>query len=340
MKTNKLIIVILNFIVILSCQKKTEKKQLSTIDILEKYPDSINIGGITFNYGFKNQILAHKNGIYDSTLITEKFYKPNQYLFDSCFNFFPTPIYSLKEVKRWNESYMKDYDSIVWKQLKFLINQNIDSLFRKHLNAVQNITGVMGDAKFLAYLPPKGYGISGGCDTKSMAFDLMYKIEDEEYLKRVIPHEIEHTLYENKVGKGPYFKTGIGVTLDEGLATYFELKYLNIPREKIIGSENNFNWFIKNEKIIFDKLEPFFLKELENACTLLYHFDRSSECEPILPNIPNKILEKNLGYILGYRIVEHYEKINGLNSWKEIYQMSPKEFYEKSKYKEYIKKLK
>lgn len=336
----KLIILTLSIVVVISCKNKVESEQFSATHILEKYPDSIKIGGMTFNYGFKNQILAHNNGKYDSTLIVEKFYKPNQYLFDSCFNFFPNKIYSLNEVKKWNKTYLKDFDSIVWKQVNFLMKQNIDSLFRKHLNAVQKITGIKGNAKFLAYFPPKNQGISGGCNSQSMAFDLMFKIEDDNYLRRVIPHEIEHTIYENMVGKDPYFQTGIGVTLDEGLATYFEHKYLKIPRDEMIGSKDDFEWFIENEQRIFEKLEPFFFKGSDNACTLLYHFDRSSDCEPIFPNIPNKIIEKNLGYILGFRIIEHYEKVNGLDSWKDIYKMSPKEFYLKSKYQKYIQNFK
>ena len=92
--------------------------------------------GITFIYGYKIQILAHKKGVFDSLYIKDNFYIPNQYLFDSCFNFFSTPIYSLKEVIKWNSTYLKDYESTVWKLAKFLIDQNIDSLLKEQLRGV------------------------------------------------------------------------------------------------------------------------------------------------------------------------------------------------------------
>ena len=82
---------------------------------------------------------------------------------------------------------------------------------------------IKGQARFLAYFPPKDYGISGGCDPYSMAFDLMYNIEDKDYLEHVIPHEIEHTVYENQMGNDPYYSTGIGVTIDEGLASFLNI---------------------------------------------------------------------------------------------------------------------
>ena len=66
-----------------------------------------------------------------------------------------------------------------------------------------------------------------------MAFDLMYNIEDKDYLECVIPHEIEHTVYENQMGNDPYYSKGIGVTIDEGLAIFFEHLYLNKPRPLI-----------------------------------------------------------------------------------------------------------
>jgi hypothetical protein len=328
--------IIIVLFTLLCCKKKTANENLSVFQILEKYPDSIKIGGITFNYGFKNQILAHANGVYDSIYIEEKFYRPNQYLFDSCFNFFPTPIYSVLEIKKWNRTYLKDYDTIVWEQINFLIEQNIDSLFKEHLRAVQSITGIDGKGKFLAYLPPKDFGISGGCDPQSMAFDMMYKIKDKEYLQRVIPHEIEHIIYENQMGNDPYYSTGIGVTIDEGLASYFEHKYLNIPSSKILGSEEETSWLLANERMIFEKLEPYLLKELDSACPLLYHFDRTPDCEPIITDTPTKLVEKNLGYFLGHRIVAQYEKTNGKESWKDAYKLSPREFYLKSGYKDFL----
>lgn len=331
-----LIVSILAGVFIFGCNHHRTDERLAIYKALEKYPDSIVVGGITFQYGFKNQMLAHKSGFFDTTHIIEKFYKPNQYLFDSCFNFFSTPIYVPKEIIRWNATYLETYDTEVWKQTKFLLEQNIDSLLRKHLKAVQEMTGIKGEARFLAYYPPEGYGISGGCDPYAMAFDLMYKIEDADYLKKVIPHEIEHTIYENQMGDDPYFATGIGVTLDEGLATYFERKYNKADDTIFFETQAETDWLLKNEREIFKRFEPYLMKPLDSACPLLHHFNRTSDCQPLFTEVPTKLLETNMGYFLGYRIIEHYTKIHGTDSWTDIYHLSPKEFYEKSGYKMHI----
>lgn len=323
---------VLLVLTMISCQQKKTDLETRLRDEIRGYPDSIQVGGLVINYGFKHQILAHQNGNYDSVMIREFFYKPNRYLFDSCFNFFPSKKYSLLEIIKWNKTYLSNYDTIVWKQTEFLIEKNIDSLLRSHIRAVQSITGIQGKGKFLVYYPPKGFGISGGCTSFSMAFDMMYKCLDENYLNRTIPHEIEHIIYENVMGTHPEFLTGIGVTLDEGLATYFEHKYLQIPTNEILIG---YKWFLKNEKEIFEKLEPFLFLSLDNN-PLLYHFNRNNEITPLIQNAPNREIEQSLGYTLGVRIIEQYEKNYGNGSWKDIYKISPKRFYEKSGYAEYV----
>ena len=220
MKLIKLIFLVF----LISCSKDKSTQIDTLIDELRQYPDSIQSGGITINYGFKHQILAHKNS-YDSILISEKFFKPNRYLFDSCFNFFPNKKYSHNNTIAWNMTLLND-DSTLLDQIQFVVDNNIDSLLKSHVENIQSITEINGHGRFLIYVPPKGYGISGGCDKYSMAFDLNYRKFDQDYLRRTIPHEMEHLVYENAMENFRDFSSGIGVTLDEGLATYFEHKYL------------------------------------------------------------------------------------------------------------------
>jgi len=65
------------FILSLSCNKRNKEKssnELSIFDKVDKVPDSIKIDDIIIYNLFKYQILAHKNNLFDSTLIINKVY--------------------------------------------------------------------------------------------------------------------------------------------------------------------------------------------------------------------------------------------------------------------------
>lgn len=92
---------------------------------------------------------------------------------------------------------------------------------------------------------------------------------------------------------------------------------------------------IEREKEIFTKLEPYLFRTSAEGCPIFRHCGRNNECEPIIKHIPENIQDE-LCYFLGFRIIQKYVENNGKDSWKDLYKIPLKEFYNNSGYKEYI----
>ena len=90
-------------------------------------------------------------------------------------------------------------------------------------------------------------------------------------------------------------------------------------------SEDDWNWYLENEKRIYNTLKPY--------------FNDTSGDNPLLRNDNYNLFPeapKTLYYWLGFRIVESYIKTYGENSWMDIYQMNVQEVLDKSKYEMWI----
>lgn len=94
-------------------------------------------------------------------------------------------------------------------------------------------------------------------------------------------------------------------------------------------SEQDWEWYLKNEKELYLKLKPYFEDESGDNPLL------RNEQHKLFPNAP-----KSLNYWLGFRIIESYVKQNGDDSWKDIYEMNVPEVLDKSCYEKYINGLK
>ena len=211
---------------------------------------------------------------------------------------------------------------------------DIKQLFENHLTAVQEMTGQKGKGKWMIYMGPKDFQIFGGCDKNSMILDMFGEAWNTKSINDLFAHEIEHLIFEPIAQKDPNGNTGLGITLDEGLAVYFTYVYLNQDLKEALYGDRNMLLF-EREKEIFDALQPYLFKTIEEGCPIFKHCGRSDDCDPIIDDIPEN-MQDELCYFLGFRIIENYVKLNGKNSWKDIYKISLKEFYEKSGYKELI----
>jgi len=148
-----------------------------------------------------------------------------------------------------------------------------------------------------------------------------------------LPHELNHLAYEPLRKNDPKKNTALGQTINEGFACYFTWIFFNKKISKYEAvenmTENDWNWYLKNEKEIFNKLSPFFEDE--------------SGDNPLLRNDKFKLFKnapKTLFYWLGFRIIEKYIEKNGAESWKDIYEMNVQDILDKSGYKKYINELK
>lgn len=321
-----------------SCSKKIIAHS-DLIKKVAKIEDSITVGEMTIQNAFKYQILAHNNNTFDSVVIFEKVYKPNKYAFDNCLSkifgdsngkkFITNGIYN------WNRNLLTNNEKSVRQKLGVLDSVDINFLFKKHLNALEKITGQKGKGKWLVYFGPENFQIFGGCDNNSMILDMMGNQWNTKSIHKVFAHELEHLIFGPILEKDPNGNNGIGITLDEGLAVYFTYKYLKQSvNDALYGNETKL--LLEREKEIFEKLEPYLYKNNEQGCPIFRHCGRNNDCKPIITGLPKEV-ENELCYFLGFRIIEKYEEKNGKDSWKDIYTLPLKAFFEKSGYSEFIK---
>lgn len=319
--------------------KNTTKEPYSDlIDKVRNIEDSISVGKMTIHNAFKSQLLAHSNGKFDSIMILKKVYQPNKYVFDNCLS----QIFGDEHGKKfkpegmlaWNRNLLAENETLIRQKLAVIDSVNINQLFTKHLRALQKITGQQGEGKWLVYFGPKKFQIFGGCDNNAMVLDMFGSSWTSQSIDGLFAHELEHLLFNPILEKDTNGQTGLGITLDEGLAVYFTSLYLNQTQEEaLFGTDTQA--LLDREKEIYEKLEPYLYKTNEEGCPIFRHCSRNSNCKSVIEGLP-KTVENQLCYFLGFRIIQTYVKQNGKDSWKDIYKIPLKDFFEKSGYKDFI----
>jgi hypothetical protein len=324
---------------LLSCSNlDRENKYSALIKKVQHIEDSIFVGDMVIHNAFKQQILAHSGNQFDSLVILEKVYKPNKNTFDNClgriFGNEKGKMFKSKGICKWNRTLLKNHDSLITSRLSVIETLDINKLFTNHLTAVQEITGQKGKGRWLVYFGPMGFSIFGGCNNDAMILDMFGESWNTEDVDALFAHEIEHLIYAPILEKDKNANTGLGATMDEGLAQFFTYKYLNLSVEEGLFGEQT-SLLLEREKEIFNKLEPLLFKTNEEDCTIFKHCERNDGCEYIIDGLPDE-LSGNICYFLGFRIIQKYEENNGKDSWKDIYNMPIIDFYTKSGYKAFI----
>ncbi|MBF9255673.1 hypothetical protein I2I11_20415 [Pontibacter sp. 172403-2] len=312
---------------------------------MEQVKDSIQIGDITVYNSFKHQILANKGNTYDSTLILDKVYKRHQKLWDGCYAMifgeenaskFKTEVGMVK----WNKALYKDNKEFMEQRVRELLQQNVDSILKESLSGFTTLIDKhRPTAKIsIVFVPLQGVTF-GGCDQSMFVLDLMDTSNDLNYvLTKGFPHEINHLAYEPTRKHDPDRKTALLNTIDEGLACYYTYKFFkgDIPKRTAVEnmSEEDWNWYLQHEKEIFVKSRPYLLESSEKvtpySCSCGMHRGKK-----LFEDAPHSIC-----YWLGFRIIESYERNNGVGSWKDVYELPAREVLAKSGYENYINSLK
>ncbi|UKB80308.1 DUF2268 domain-containing putative Zn-dependent protease [Chryseobacterium sp. MEBOG07] len=305
---------------------------------IEQIPDSVKIENIVILNLFKHQLLAHKNNQYDSTRIVNNVYLPHKKLWDSCYGvifgeenarLFNNP----KGMISWNKTLYRDNKKQFEEKIHLLLGINIEKTFKKTLTKFRTLVPFQPKAKIsLLFTPLTGIAF-GGCNDEQFALELNNKGLDILYaLEKGLPHELNHLVYEHFRKADPDGESALSQTIDEGFACYFAYVFFDRKIGKYEAVENmtqeNWAWYIKNEKEIFTKLKPY--------------FSDTSGNNPLLRNDQIKLFpeaQKSINYWLGFRIIEKYVEKHGSDSWKDVYNMTPRDLLEKSGYEKYIESL-
>jgi len=332
-----------------SC-KETQKSQ-NTVNLKSEYfekirniSDSINVQGITIKNLFKSQILAHQGNEYDSSLIIEKVYNPHQKLWDNCYGIIfgeenSHKFNTSKGMVEWNKTIYPENKSFFDQRAKILINMNLDSVLKTSLKKFNELVPYKVESTISILFTPITGIIFGGCDNDQFCIELNYKDQDINYtVEKGLPHKLNHLAYEPFRENDPKKDSALRQTIDEGLACYFTWIFFDgeIPKYEAVENmnENDWNWYLKNEKKLYNELKQYFEDETGD--------------NPLLRNDKLQLFKdapKSLNYWLGFRIIEKYVEKNGTDSWKDIcwkdiYELNVQEVLDKSGYEQYINGIK
>lgn len=335
MKQISLLFVILT---IISCSTKTSVKSDFDYKKIEQVADSIQIENITVKNLFKYQILAQHSTVFDSTMIDRNVYKPHQKLWDSCYGVIfgdenGEKFNNSTGMIKWNRTLLSENKQDLIKKTKLLTDINLNKLIRKNLSKFSKLVPYQPKAKLsLLFTPITGIGF-GGCNAEQFALEINNPGVDIEYtLTKGLPHEFNHLVYEKFRNADPERESALSQTIDEGFACYFTYVFFDrkITQHEAVENmtQQQWDWYIKNEKEIFNKVKEF--------------FSDTSGDNPLLRNEKIKLFPeapKTLNYWLGFRIITKYVEKYGKDSWKDLYTMTAKEVLSKSGYEEYINKL-
>jgi len=327
--------------IIMFCSCKTTKqlknRPLSLIDGLAAISDSTKVEGIVVKNLFKSQILAHKGDGFDRKLIIEKVYKPHKQLWDECYGMIfgeeNAHLFNSEEgMVKWNKELYPANKAFFDQRAKILVDLNLDSILQSNLTKFHQLLPYEVNAKISILFTPLTGIIFGGCDQDQFCLELNYQDQDLKYtVEKGMPHELNHLAYEPLRENDPKGNTALRQTIDEGLACYFTWIFFDkeISKHEAVGNmkEAEWNWLLANEKKVYDSVNEYFNDE--------------SGDNPLLRNNKYELFEdisdsNNLYYWLGFRIIEKFVEKNGIDSWKEIYELDIEEVFKKSGYYEYL----
>lgn len=286
---------------------------------------------------FKHQLLANRNKQYDSTRIVKNVYLSHKKLWDSCYgvifgdenaHLFNNP----KGMITWNKSLYEKNKQNFENKANTILSIDLKKQLKQTLTKFNKLVPYKPTAKISLIFTPITGIIFGGCNNEQFALELNYKGADLLYtIEKGLPHELNHMVYEHFRNADPNRNTTLNQTIDEGFACYFTYVFFDrkIPKYETVSiSQHDWDWFIKNEKKLYNELKPY--------------FSDTSGKNPLLQNDKIKLFPdapKNINYWMGFRIIEKYVEKNGPDSWKDIYLLSVRDLLEKSNYEKFIDSL-
>ena len=218
---------------------------------------------------------------------------------------------------------LKDSAGIYMQRGIVLANQQIDQYIKQTTAALGKLS--KHEARGVWYIA-FGTGVTdlGGFGEGRMVVDLNHPKSSPDYIRFILPHEINHQIFDF-TSKPDTSARGLYRCINEGFAVYMhqQITQNQIPLENYFQyTKDELRFCEQNEQLIFTKLTPYLLTS--NPDHALALADRGQR---IFKNGPGAI-----GYYIGYRICTDYIAQNGPDSWKDLYTLSVREIFEKTKF--------
>jgi len=313
--------------IILNCNTEKPIADTNLYGNLNSVEDTINIGGFQLINVYKKQLEVYENIALteDSAairqLIIDELYEPYKPLSQTCFQF--KKDYFVNKHLELHHKKRKD----IMEALKFYDGINFSNLLKKYAEELPKFAKQELGGKFYFYFFFQSICDFCGCNRNSMQMDMLDSINlSEDHLKHLIPHEINHNIYELASKDDEHFETILYNCINEGFAVFFAQQYNNSKVHEAFGlTEEEYGWYVANEEKIKDKIEG-----------ILYSTDEE-DWDPLSVNIKDSFIEGSpgsVGYYVGYRIIEEYLSVHKNKDWRIIYTTPVQEILKESKYLE------
>jgi hypothetical protein len=144
-------------------------------------------------------------------------------------------------------------------------------------------------------------------------------------VRHLLPHEINHLLFDEGHAGDPDTGTVLYRIINEGFASYVNHKYWGEDTraaEHVMFTPEEWEWALEHETEAWDRA----LSDLESTDRQIAapYVARSAR---LLPDSPGAI-----GYFLGYRLTEAYVRRHGPDSWRDLYELPVREVLARSGY--------
>ena len=294
-----------------------KKRPQTSISLLG---DSVQVVNI-----YKQQIIS----IFESRKSSEE-ERINQFIDDVYFPYqeFWNNLFDENGFKKWIHKNWAKFQDINSPGFLIPFKIDFDSLFIATVTKVNKLTSRKPVGKWYLVYGTKVSNM-GGFYNGDMFVDFFgIGNNGTEHLIFNLPHEINHQIF-SKFNIDD--RTLLYTILDEGFACYVNYLYWNkkfSPAKNINFTDEEWDWCIENEKKIFNFTKTY-LDSTDRK--IIYKFQRANDY--IFEGAPDRI-----AYFIGFRICQAFVVEKGVESWKKIYQLSPREILELSGYQRLISK--
>ncbi len=224
------------------------------------------------------------------------------------------------DVANWLNAAMPKLPEWIDKNIK-IDGKKLQAQLRHTAKEMTKLTGYAPQGNWYIVYGPAWTDL-GGLGDFAMLIDLAHASNSSnEKIAQMFPHELTHQILAN-VNKHKD-TTALSSIIGEGFAVWMNQKYWKqkFTLAQHLGySEEE----LKNCESYLEKLKGFVEKNKYSTNKDMIEVFRSRSAKL------NEKLPGAIGYYLGYKIVESYVQKNGTNSWKDVFNQSPKAIYERS----------
>lgn len=252
-------------------------------------------------------------------LILDSLYYPNRHLLTDCFGYSPSDYVAAQR------TIYADRMLEVEQALAYYEQVNFDSLLTYYQQNFAQLTQQRVGGRFhFAFFEKKICNFCG-CTKETMQMDLLAPVNQNiEQLRILLPHELSHNAFEDAQNDTSMVETVLYKAIDEGFANYVSQQLAEVSTPEAFGlSPEEYDWYVTHEEAIKQKVKPLLLSQ------------REEDWDPLGLLVADSFMEGspgNIGYYVGYRIVEEYLKRIGTENWRQVYTTPVAEIYQISEW--------